>query len=127
MNKTDFPQFDSYVCDGDTIQWTTEGFDLTARVVYDQDTKPTDFECYEPEDVQRWKDDEWFYCGLIVSVSLNGVELSDHAASLWGIDCNFGDDNAYLTDVAQDLQAEAIPTARTEAARIRAALEEVPA
>jgi hypothetical protein len=64
---------------------------------------------------------------VIVSVSLNGVKLSDHAASLWGIECNFGDDNAYLADVAQDLQAEALTTARQELARMRKALEEVTA
>lgn len=127
MTETTFPQFDAYVCAGDTITWTAEGFDLAARLEHDTDTKPTDSECYSADDIQRWKNDEWFYGGLVVSVSLNGVELSDHAASLWGIDCNFGNDNSYLAEVAQELQAEAIETARAEAVRIRAALEEVTA
>lgn len=127
MTNPTFPQFDSYVCEGDSITWKAEGFDLCARVKYDHDTKPNHFDCYEPEAVERWKADEWFYCGVIVSVSLNGVELSDHAASLWGIECNFGDDNAYLADVAQDLQAEALTNARQELARMRKALEEVAA
>lgn len=127
MTENTFPQFDSYVCAGDTITWKAEGFDLTARLEHDTDTKPTDSECYSADDIQRWKDDEWFYGGLVVSVSLNGVALSDHAASLWGIDCNFGDDNAYLAEVAQELQAEALTTARAEAVRMRAALEEVTA
>lgn len=127
MTETTFPQFDAYVCAGDTITWKAEGFDLAARLEHDTDTKPTDSECYSADDIQRWKNDEWFYGGLAVSVSLNGVELSDHAASLWGIDCNFGNDNSYLAEVAQELQAEAIETARAEAVRIRAALEEVTA
>ena len=121
--KTDFPQFPAYACEGDRIEWTREGFDLCARLVYDTDTKPTDYECYDAEDVQRWKNDEWFYVGVVLSVSRNGVELSDHAASLWGVDCNFSDtSNAYLSEVARELEPEALDTARAEVARIREAL-----
>jgi len=127
MSESTFPQFDAYVCAGDAITWKAEGFDLTATLERDEDTKPTDYECYSADDIQRWKDDEWFYGGLVVSVSINGVELSDHAASLWGIDCNFGENNSYLAEVAQELQAEALTTARAEAVRMRAALEEVTA
>lgn len=123
MNRENFPQFDKFAIEGDRIEWTAEGFDIVARLVYDTDTKPTDFECYEPEDVQRWKNDEWFYAGVVLSVSRNGVELSDHAASLWGVDCNFSDtSNAYLSEVAQELEGEALETARAEVARIREAL-----
>lgn len=127
MTTATFPQFRAYVCEGDTITWKAEGFDLCARVKYDSDSKPQHYDCYESKAVERWKDDEWFYCGVIVSVSLNGVELSDHAASLWGIECNFGDDNAYLADVAQDLQTEALTAARQELTRMRKALDEVAA
>jgi hypothetical protein len=128
MTREQFPRFDKYACTGDTITWKAEGFDLTATLEQDHDTKPTDYDCYDTEDVQRWRDDEWFYVGVVLSVSLNGVELSDHAASLWGVDCNFNDtSNAYLAEVAQELEAEALNTARTEAARIRAALQGVPA
>ena len=128
MNREQFPQFNTYACTGDAITWKAEGFDLTATLEQDTDTKPTDYECYDEADIQRWRDDEWFYVGVVVSVSRNGVELSEHAASLWGIDCNFNDtSNAYLTEVAQELESEALDRARTEAARIRAALQEVPA
>lgn len=123
--KTTFPQFDTYACQGDTISWAAEGFDLKARLEYDTDSNPEDVECYSPEDVQRWKNDDWFYVGVVLSVSRNGVELSDHAASLWGVDCNFSDtSNAYLAEVAQELQAEALDTARAELARIREALKD---
>jgi hypothetical protein len=121
--KTDFPQFPAYACEGDRIEWTREGFDLCARLVYDTDTKPTDFDCYDPEDVQRWRNDEWFYVGVVLSVSRNDVELSDHAASLWGVDCNFSDtSNAYLSEVARELEPEALDTARAELARTIEAL-----
>ena len=121
--KTDFPQFPAYACQGDRIEWTAEGFDIVARLEYDTDSNPEDVECYSPEDVQRWKNDDWFYVGVVLSVSCNGVELSDHAASLWGIDCNFNNtSNTYLSEVAQELEAEALETARAEMARIREAL-----
>jgi hypothetical protein len=122
MTNPTFPQFNSYVCEGDAITWSAEGFDLCARVWRDSDTKPTEYDCYEPADIERWKNDEWFYCGVVVSVSLNGVELSDHASSLWGVDCNFGDDNAYLADVAQELEEDALITARHALAQMRKAL-----
>lgn len=116
--------YDAYVCPGDTITWCHDGFDLTARLEYDTYTKPTD--SYDDADIQRWKNDEWFYGGLVLSVSRNGVQLSDHAASLWGIECNFGDNNNddYLSDVAQDLQSEALNVARARLALIKAALED---
>lgn len=121
--KTNFSQFPAYACEGDRIEWTAEGFDIVARLVYDTDSKPTDCDCYNPKDVQRWRNNEWFYVGVVLSVSRNGVELSDHAASLWGIECNFNDTaNAYLSEVAQELQAEAMANARREAVRIRQAL-----
>ena len=124
MNQeTNFPQFPRYACEGDRIEWTREGFDLCARLVYDTDSRPEECDCYDTEDVQRWKNDEWFYVGVVLSVSRNGVELSDHAASLWGIECNFSDtSNAYLSEVAQELEPEALDTARAEVARIREAL-----
>lgn len=119
-----FPQFGEYVCEGDSITWKAEGFDFVAQVQYDTDTKPTDFDCYTPEDVQRWRDGDWFYVGVVLSVSRNGVELSGHAASLWGVDCNFSNtSNAHLSEVAQELEGEALETARLEMARIRQALE----
>ena len=100
MNNQQIPNFSQYVCEGDTIEWSREGFDFVARI-------------------ERWNNDEWFYCGIVVSVFFKGVELSDHAASLWGIDCNFGDDNSYLSEVTKELEYEALDVARAEVARLR--------
>lgn len=116
-------RFNSYVCPGDTIAWTFEGYDFVARLEHDYGTTPLDSECYDDDDIQRWKNDEWFYGGLVLSVSRNGVQLSDHAASLWGLDCNFSDNNDYLSEVALELQGEALDVARVEMACIKAALE----
>jgi hypothetical protein len=123
MNRENFPQFSRYACEGDRIEWSAEGFDIVARLVYDTDTKPMDFDCYDTEDVERWRNDEWFYVGVVLSVSRNGVELSNHAASLWGIDCNFNDtSNDYLAEVAKELESEALEIAKGELTRIREAL-----
>ena len=119
MNNQTFPQFDNYVCPGDTITWPSDGFDFVARVECDHDTKPTDSDCYNEADIERWNNDEWFYVGIVVSVSFKGVQLSDHAASLWGIDCNFKDDNSYLSEVAKELEYEALIVARAKVASLR--------
>jgi len=124
-------QFDSYACAGDTIETSVDGFDVTARIEYDQDYRIDDDDCHNPDqDVTGCDDeqqaklieareayfrDEWTYCGVVLSVSRNGVELDDHAASLWGIEMNYpGSDNSYLTDVANQLLNEAIESAKCE-------------
>jgi hypothetical protein len=60
----------------------------------------------------------------VLSVSLDGVNLAPHAASLWGIEANYPDtDNSYLTEVANDLMPEAIAVARDTLTRLAAHAE----
>ena len=123
MKSAKFPQFDSYACVGDSIAWSAEGFDFIATLTEDTDTKPTDFDCYSPIKIKQWKNDEWFFVGVVISVSRNDVELSSHAASLWGVDCNYNKkSNRYLAELAQELESEALETAKTEQNRIVSAL-----
>ena len=69
-----------------------------------------------------WRKGDWFYCGIVLSVALEGVTLADNAASLWGVEANYpGSDNANLTEVADELLPEALDTARAVLARLRAA------
>ena len=111
--KTKFPKFDSYACEGDSISWDKDGYHITATIERDDDTKPTDSDCYSPLKIKQWRNDEWFFCGIVLSVSFNGIELSDHAASLWGIDCNYNArSNRYLSTVAKDLESEALEAAK---------------
>jgi hypothetical protein len=113
MKTTKFPQFDSYACEGDSITWQSEGYDLTARLERDGDCSPLDFDCYSPIKIKQWKNDKWFYVGVVISVSFNGVELSDHASSLWGIDCNYNrTSNKYLAEVAREMESEALEVAK---------------
>jgi hypothetical protein len=100
-------QFDKYVCIGDTIRRNvTDTVSVVARLEFDQDTRPEDSDCYDAKDVARWKRDEWFYGGVVLSIEVNGETVRDHVASLWGIDCNFGEDNSYLAEVANELLDE---------------------
>lgn len=59
------------------------------------------------EYLRAWCNDDWSYCGVIVTASRNGVELA--SASLWGIESNAGD---YLRDVANELLEDALGQAR---------------
>src|SRR3990167_4484496 len=36
-----------------------------------------------------WRKGDWFYCGIVLSVALEGVVIASHAASLWGIETNY--------------------------------------
>ena len=78
--------------------------------------------------MDAWKNDEWFYCGIILSVKIEDVELTDHAASLWGIEANYPDsENKYLTEVANELLGEAVLAAKFEQARQLGILSEATA
>lgn len=139
--------FDKYACEGDKITCEVDGFIVTARIVTDdtidapdernegfwpsQNEKdagyvlPENFEAEQAKAervMKAWKNGDWFYCGVVLSVSkpvdIKGrtqeeVIISDHAASLWGVECNYPDsDNSYLLEVANELLPEALNHAR---------------
>lgn len=82
--------------------------------------------------LDAWKNDEWFYCGIVISAFIvdddgDEIPLVDHAASLWGIECNYPElhkrrrRNEYLDECANDLLAEAVTVAEAERERIHKA------
>ena len=139
--------FENYVCLGDKISCEVNGYTVTARIAHDdtpdrpdqrqdgfwpsliktdagfigRDKTLDDFmreQAKAQTIMDAWKADKWFYCGVILSVRIEDVELTDHAASLWGIEANYPDsDNAYLSEVANELLGEALSEARKERAR----------
>ena len=140
--------FDSYVCSGDTITCKAQGFTVSASIAHDDTPDAPDqrqdgfwpslykddagvigagngwrerFDTAQAKAervMAAWKNDEWFYCGVVLSVALDGLILTDHAASLWGIEANYPDsDNAYLAEVANELLPEALEAAKAERAR----------
>ena len=141
--------FQSYVCPGDTITCVAGPFTVLAQIVPDdcpdapdqrQDgfwpspyANATGFIGPGPNHRQRlaeaqakaeavmegWRKRDWFYCGIVLSVSLEGVQLACHAASLWGMEANYPEtDNSYLTEVANELLPEAIVVSRETLSRL---------
>jgi len=141
--------FQSFVCAGDCIACEQHGFRIVARIVRDDcpdapDQRQEGFwpSLYKgapgfigpgPNHRQRfadarakaeaimesWRKNEWFYCGIVLSVSFDGVELDSHAASIFGIETNHpGGDNAYLSEVADALLPEALSAGRAILARL---------
>lgn len=140
-------KFDSFVCLGDTITCEVGEYEITARICHDdtgarpdqrqdgfwpsldrndagfiEDGKTIDDFAREQAKAEAimdaWKNDDWFYCGVILSVKMQDVELTDHAASLWGLEANFPDSqNEYLSEVANELLDEALLAAKVERSR----------
>ena len=71
--------------------------------------------------MEGWRKGDWFYCGIVLSVSAEGVDLARTAAALFGIEANYpGTDNSYLTEVANELLPEAVAAARETLTRLAA-------
>ena len=142
-------RFSSFVCPGDVITCEIEGFTVSARIIPDDCPDPPDqrqdgfwpslykdapgfigpgnnfrarFAKAQAEAeaiMEGWRKGEWFYCGIVLSVSVDGVELAPHAASLFGLEANYPEtDNSYLTEVAENLLPDAMTAAREVLARL---------
>ena len=94
--------FDKHACVGDSISCDVGKYTFIARIERDDDSNVNDFECYSEDQIQSWKNDDWFFCGIVLSCSYNGISLECNE-SLWGIECNLSDNNDYLLEVANEL------------------------
>jgi hypothetical protein len=65
--------------------------------------------------LRDWCADEWWWTGVVVTVSRAGITLA--SASLWGIESDAGD---YFAEVAADLAREALGEAGAKLAELRA-------
>jgi hypothetical protein len=145
-----FPHFADYACDGDTVSFEYEGFTFTATLYRDDDCNAPDeqqegfWPSLDPNDagyigakskstlarhmakarevLATWRNDEWWYVGVAVTVEKEGVQLtSDYEHALWGIECNypFGKkSNHYLSSRADEYVGEALKTARAKIAKL---------
>jgi hypothetical protein len=142
-------RFRPFVCPGDVITCEAGPFTVLAQVVVDdcpdapdqrQDgfwpslyigapgfigpgpnhrQRLTDAQANAEAVMEGWRKGDWFYCGIVLSVSLEGVDLARTAAALFGIEANYpGTENSYLTDVANELLPEAVAAARETLARL---------
>ena len=114
------PRFDKCPLPGDSIVWRNGGFTLTARIKFDDATKPGEFDCYSEEDIKRWEADEWYYVGIVVTAEYKGWLLEDPVASLWGLECGLTEDSGdYLSEIAAAMLVEELQVAKAELAKLR--------
>lgn len=84
--------------------------------------------------MDSWRNDEWFYCGIVISAYIEDddgerVCISEHAASLWGVECNYPaqfkrqrrQPNAFVDECADELLGEAMNTAEEAKAALHRA------
>jgi hypothetical protein len=149
--------FGKYACEGDAIETRIDGFYIRARIVRDDHAGAPDehrdgfWPSLDPDDpgyigeasenrlafetarahrlMTMWKNDEWFFCGIVLSVEKSGIVLDRNAASLWGLECNYprhplaasaADDfpNNYLTEIANELLDDALAEGKKTLARL---------
>ena len=135
-------EFSSYVCPGDTIDTIINGITYTARIVMDEGYGIDDDDCHNVDQSVTGCDDEqfakllkareafaageWWYCGIIISASIDEVTLVENAASLWSIEANYPEgNNSYMSEVVEELLPEAIAVATASAAALIERLREM--
>lgn len=107
----------TFLCAGDDLT-TNEGvFTIRARIEFDHNSSPEDADCYTPEMVEAWKADEWFFAGIVLNVSVNGIDLGVNT-SLWGVEINLENDNSHALIVANEMIGEAVEEAKAQLARL---------
>lgn len=144
--------FDTCVCLGESIHAWVAGFSVTAFVERDDGSDApderqegfwpslykdapgfigpgnrfrqrfADAQAKAEAIMEAWKAGDWFYCGIVLSISYDDVLLDDRAASLWGIEANYpGTDNSNLRTVANELLPDAVARGREVLDRLRKA------
>ena len=118
-----FQNFDKFVCVGDTRSVDYGPFTIRATLVADTDSRPDDFDCYDADAIAAWRNDDWGYVGVVLSVWLDDACLDDACAGLWGVEVNCPDsDNTYLATCANEMLPEAIAAADAWRTRVKAML-----
>ena len=104
-----FKPFDNFVCAGDTRSRHYKGCTITARIEFDQDTgnPGTEYDCYSPEDIAAWEKSDWCWCGVVVTVHHDEMNIELGGASLWACEANLNRDNTHLDEVANALAKDA--------------------
>lgn len=123
IKNTCIPKFADYVCVGDSITWKKDGFTFTASIHADSATTPYDFGGHSSKKIKEWENNQWFFCGIIVSATKGGIVLSENVANLWGLVCNYNKNSSrYLRTVCMDLQDDALSEANLQIQKIVQAL-----
>lgn len=103
---------------------------VTAALLPDYQTRPEDFDCYDQEDIRAWRDDEWQFVGVVVTVLVGESVLG--VDSLWGVE--YGELPTVSVDPLQDehpvwdhnMVESALAAAAVQAARVADQFKERP-
>lgn len=96
----------------DDDSWTVTFMDKRYKVEmpYDDDATVDGADCYSKDDIRKWRNDEWWFVGIIVTpldVPENvQFELSD---SLWGLEDNFEMEGSARTDATYHITHYPVP------------------
>ena len=67
------------------IEGVPDGYRLTLTVHDDTASRPDDIECFDPADIEAWREDRWRYVGIEVAVvDDDGTDLASYA--VWGFE-----------------------------------------
>ena len=67
------------------IEGVPDGYRLTLTMHDDTDFQPDDVECFDPADIEAWREGRWRYVGIEVAVvDDDGTELASYA--VWGFE-----------------------------------------
>lgn len=123
-------KFEKYVCNGDSITLKSNGITFEARIEHDSDSNIDDDDIHNIDQLvtgcneeqqerllaarEAWSKNEWFYCGIVLTATIDGIELNS-TESLWAIEANYpNSENNYLNEVANDLIAEIMKSVSNE-------------
>lgn len=129
------PDFGDFVCAGDSVRWKRGPFQFVATVEYDNDTRATDFDqpgwyldttavtngAANKAIIDAWKNNEWWFGNLVVTVSLDDQVLATESSC--GIEINFPAEerdswhkaNGYLSIAAEEMENELMFAAKKRA------------
>lgn len=143
--------FNTFTCDGDSIVCYIDGFAARAWIEHDNDARAPDkrhdgfWPSLDPKSagyigakskatlaretkaaqavMDAWKADEWWYVGVCVQVTKEGVELTGkYSNALWGMECNYPatkktpHPNHILRETANELLGQALIEAKEKLA-----------
>lgn len=105
------------------------GWSITVHTEFDPDSTPYDADCYSPEDIAAWRNDEWHYADYVVTiVGPGGIELGTSCVgavedSFTNTDTGItwyaiNDPGGYFPSLVSEALASALGTARTIAATV---------
>lgn len=76
--------------DDDSWTVTFMGKRYKVEMPYDHDSKVDDADCYSEEDIEAWRNDEWWFVGIIVTpLDVPESVQFDLSDDLWGLEFDF--------------------------------------